>query len=126
MKGVRKGKGDIIFDESRLLVPRGIHNGLKFPGGFEGFEQRRGGGCDSLTREDDVNSRAWSAPQRARLTFTDSYGKQMTVLTKLSAKDRKLTVSSASMLNASGILRSFSSSLLVSTFEPVQNGMNLS
>ena len=50
----------------------------------------------------------------------------MTVLTKLSAKDRKLTVSSASMLNASGILRSFSSSLLVSTFEPVQNGMNLS
>ena len=50
MKGVRKGKGDIIFDESRLLVPRGIRNGLKFPGGFEGFEQRCGGGCDSLTR----------------------------------------------------------------------------
>jgi hypothetical protein len=56
VQGVRKSKGDIVFDESRLLPPGGIYNRLKFPGGFEGFEQRCGGGCDSLTRVDGVIS----------------------------------------------------------------------
>ena len=56
MKGVRKCKGDIILDESSLLTPSGTRNGLEFPGGFKGLEQRCGGGGDSLTREDGVNS----------------------------------------------------------------------
>jgi len=81
MQGVRKGKGDIVFDESRLLPARGIRDGLKFPGSFESFEQRRGGGCDSLTRVDGVNSRGWGAPRGLRLTFTESYGEQVTLLT---------------------------------------------
>ena len=72
MKGARKGEGNIVFDESGLLTPRSIRNGFKSPGGFEGFEQRRGGGCDSLTREGGVSSRRWSAPPRVRLTFTES------------------------------------------------------
>ena len=49
MKGVRKGKGNIVFDESGFPTPGGIRDRFKFPRGFKGFEQRRGGGCDGLT-----------------------------------------------------------------------------
>jgi len=48
VKGVRKCKGDAVLDESRFLTPSGIRNRLKLPGGFKGFEEWRGGGCDSL------------------------------------------------------------------------------
>jgi hypothetical protein len=81
VQGIRKGKGDVIFDESQLLAPRGVLNRLKSPGCFEGFEQRRGGGCDSLTRAGGVNSQGWSALRGLRLTFTESYGQQVTLLT---------------------------------------------
>jgi len=81
MQGVRKGKDDIVFDESRFLPFRSVHDRLKSPGCFEGLEQRCGGGCDSLTRADGVSPGGWGAPRGLRLTFTESYGEQMTLLT---------------------------------------------
>ena len=57
MQRVRKGKGYLVFDESKLLSSRDVRGGLKSPGGFEGFEQRCRGGCDSLTKADGVSSR---------------------------------------------------------------------
>ena len=57
---VRKSKGDIVFDESRVLPPRGIRDRLKFPGGFEGFKQGCGGGRNSLARADGVSLGEWA------------------------------------------------------------------
>lgn len=81
MQGICESKGDIVFDECRLLPLRGIRVVLKFPGGFEGFEQGCGGRRNSLTRVDDVSLGGWGAPRKLRLTVTESYGEQVTLLT---------------------------------------------
>lgn len=78
---VRKSKGDIVFDESRPLPPRGTWDGFKFPGRFEGFEQGCGRGCNCLVRAGGVSLGGWGTPQKLRLTVTESYGEQVTLLT---------------------------------------------